>query len=90
MSTDGFNKAYIHGDLSIPPNDEVELKWYVGKGPVAIGICGTDMDFMYYGGRLEMCVSFGFFISESFLSHAAQEEYSTLLAVAPLRITQCC
>ena len=36
----------------MPPNDEVSLKWYVGKGPVAIGICGTDMDFMYYGGGI--------------------------------------
>jgi hypothetical protein len=51
-STRGFTKAYINYDLEIPPNDEVELKWYVGKGPVAIGICGEDMDFMYYGGGI--------------------------------------
>jgi hypothetical protein len=50
--THEFTKAYIKYDLEIPPLDEVELKWYVGKGPVAIGICGEDFDFMYYDGGI--------------------------------------
>lgn len=52
QSTKDFTKATINYDLEIPPNDEVELKWYVSKGPVAIGICATDMDFLYYGGGI--------------------------------------
>lgn len=51
-STTGYTKAVINYDLEIPPDDEVELKWYVSKGPVAIGLCAQDMDFMYYGGGI--------------------------------------
>ena len=52
QSTAGYTKAMINYDLQVPPDDEVELKWYVSRGPVAIGVCGTDLDFMYYGGGI--------------------------------------
>ncbi len=43
-------RAVIKNYFQIPPMDEVGLRRYVAKGPVAIGICGTDLDFMYYAG----------------------------------------
>lgn len=52
QSTTGYTKATINSDLQVPPDDEVSLKWYVSRGPVAIGVCGTDLDFMYYGGGI--------------------------------------
>jgi hypothetical protein len=35
----------------IPPNNEALLMRYVEKGPVAIGICGTDPELLLYAGR---------------------------------------
>mmetsp|Transcript_15264 Transcript_15264/g.25365 ORF Transcript_15264/g.25365 Transcript_15264/m.25365 type:complete len:456 (-) Transcript_15264:377-1744(-) len=42
--------ASISSFVVLPSGDEAVLKDYVGRvGPVAVGICGTDPRFVYYG-----------------------------------------
>lgn len=37
----------------LPSRNEAWIKEYVGStGPVSVGICGTDLQFMYYGGGI--------------------------------------
>ena len=43
--------AGIDSFVILPSRNEAWLKQYVGTvGPVSVGICGTDLRFMYYGG----------------------------------------
>jgi hypothetical protein len=41
----------IRSFVVLPSRNEAWLRQYVGStGPVSVGICGTDMRFMFYGG----------------------------------------
>ena len=43
-------RAAIEGYQKLPEHDQATLRRYVAQGPVAVGICATDRNFMFYAG----------------------------------------
>jgi hypothetical protein len=77
-------RVTIDNYVVIPPNNEALLMRYVEKGPVAIGICGTDPELLLYAGwssrddvRAMNCMSAEYCMQVAFSTQIRAAQFKT-------------